>query len=113
MQSRQSSFMADQRIMLGWLTSRRTWAVAAPGAPVGQFAVAVEVVVGDRLGHRDVAVQQHPQLVAHLQVDRVEGLDVEPQGVEPGRLGRRDLLADAWSARPRHGPGTNTFCGRP
>ena len=65
-----------------------------PRAPVGQLPLAVQVVVGDRLGHRHVAVQQHPQLVAGVQVARVERLDVEPQGVEPGRLGRGDLLAD-------------------
>ena len=60
--------------------------VGGPGAAVGQLAGGGQLVVGDRLGHGNVAVEQHPQLVAGVQVGRVEGLDVEPRVLSPAAL---------------------------
>ncbi len=41
-----------------------------------RFGLVAQFLVGDGLGHRDVALQEDSELVADVEVDRVEGLDV-------------------------------------
>ena len=64
------------------------------GAVSSDRADVVEFVVGDGLGDRDVAVQQHPQPVARSEVARVERAKVKPQHVEPELLRAADLAFD-------------------
>ncbi len=68
-------------------------------AAAGQLRVAPHLLVGQGLGDGDVAVQEHAELVTHVEVHRIERLDVQAQGVEPHRPGGRHLVLDLGPAR--------------
>src|SRR5258708_18471484 len=60
----------------------------------GDHSVCGELVVRDRFGDRDVAVHEHAELVAQVEIAGVECFDVETDHVEAGFTCREDLRFD-------------------